>query len=121
VASLGGELSDANAKLAELTAALSKSEQDNTDYLKTIMAGLSSQDFILHVGGRHKPLIENQVSIGLSYVSRDDKSARVTLSGEQLVLKLQEPERISLKGQRCDLNLANLVSDTAAAFELRCG
>ncbi len=118
--SADSELSDANGKLSELTTELSETEQQNANYLKTIMAGLTKQDFILHVGGRQMPLIENQVNLGLSYVSREDRTARVTLSGEQVVLKLHDPERITLEGRRCDLNLANLVSDTAAEFELKC-
>ncbi len=120
LAAVGGELNSATTKLSGLTTQLSETERENADYLKTIMAGLGKQDFTLHIGGRHKTLIQNKANLGLSYVSREDRMALVTLSGEQMVLHLQTPERISLEGKRCELNLANLVSDNVAAFELEC-
>ncbi len=118
--SAGNELSGANRKLAGLTTKLDQTEQANSDYLKTILTDMGKQDFALHVGGRHRTLIENKAAVGLSFVSREKRMARVTLSGEQMMLHLQDPERITLEGKRCELTLANLVSDTAAVFELEC-
>ena len=60
------------------------------------------------------------MEVGLSYVSREDKVARVTVGGEQLELELQSPERIRIDGKSCALNLTNLVSDDEAAFEVMC-
>lgn len=116
----GNALTDAQGKLADLTVQLTVADKENDDYLKTIMAGMGKQNFNLHVGGVHKSLIENQVELGLSYVSLDKKMARITLAGEQMNVNLQSPETIRVKGNPCNLTLANLVSDTEARFQFSC-
>lgn len=123
----GGKLSAAKAELADvkkenssLSARLSEAEQQSENYLATIMADMRKQLLLLHVGGMQETLIENTAAVGLSFVSRPDKSARVTLSGEQLELKLQEPENIRIEGRACALTLVNLISDTDAMLELSC-
>lgn len=116
----GNALTNAQGKLADLTAQLTVADKENDDYLKTIMAGMGKQDFSLNVGGVHKSLIANQVELGLSYVSLDKKMARITLAGEQMNVDLQSPATIRIKGNPCNLTLANLVSDTQARFQFSC-
>lgn len=113
-------LTQAKGKLSDLTSQLTMADKQNEDYLKTIMAGIGKQDFNLNVGGVHKTLIENQVNMGLSYVSLDRKMARITLAGDQMNVELQSPQKIRLSGKPCELTLANLVSDTEATFQLNC-
>lgn len=113
-------LTQAEGKLSDLSSKLTMVDKQNEDYLKTIMAGIGKQDFNLNVGGVHKTLIENQINMGLSYVSLDRKMARITLAGDQMNVELQSPQTIRLSGKPCELTLSNLVSDTEATFQLNC-
>lgn len=120
VIAIGSELNDTKASVSELTTQIASLKTQNEQYLETIAEGLDNQRFTLTIGGPHKALIKSSWEVGLSYVSREDKMARVTLGGEQLELELQSAERIRIDGKSCALNLTNLISDDEAAFEVTC-
>lgn len=91
------------------------------DYLATIMGAIDKKSFNLVVGGVQQSLVRNRVSVGLSYVSLEDRTARITLGGETMNVVLQEAQKIKLSDKSCDLTMTNIVSDTEAAFQVDCG
>ena len=66
-------------------------------------------------------LANARVSVGLSYVSLADRTARITLAGESMNVVLQEAQKIKLSDRSCDLTMTNIISDTEAAFLVNCG
>ena len=115
---------DANANNSEL---LRLREQVKTlsaqsdDYLATIMGAIDNKSFNLAVGGVQQWLVRNRVGVGLSYVSREDRTARITLAGESMNVVLQQAQKIKLSDKSCDLTMTNIISDTEAAFQVDCG
>ena len=115
---------DANANTTELVRLREQVKTlsaQSDDYLATIMSAIDKRAFNLVVGGVQEWLVRNRVSVGLSYVSLEDRKARITLAGESLNVVLQEAQKIKLSDKSCDLTMTNIVSDTEAAFLVDCG
>ena len=115
---------DANANTSELVRLREQVKTlsaQSDDYLATIMSAIDKKTFNLVVGGVQEWLVSNRVSVGLSYVSLEDRSARITLAGESMNVVLQEAQKIELSDKSCNLTMTNIVSDSEAAFLVDCG
>ena len=110
-----------NSELLRLREQVKSLSAQSDDYLATIMGAIDKKSFNLVVGGVQQWLVRNRVGVGLSYVSLEDRTARISLGGESMNVVLQEAQKIKLSDKSCDLTMTNIVSDTEAAFQVDCG
>ena len=107
-------------EVAKLQENLRKLQAEYDDHVATIISQIDKKSFGLSVGGDPEWLVRNRFNVGLSFLSSQDNSARITLAGEQMTIALEKPQPINVSGRSCDLTMIDIASESKAEFRLDC-